>query len=136
MLIQINWNPDRKQLRNFGLTMLGMLVAFGALLAWKYHAPKALYGCAAGGAVVALCGIFLPPAGLALYKAWMGLGFCLGAVMSPVFLALVYFLILTPVGLLLRAGGRDSLQRRRRADRSFWRKIDHRTRKESYERQF
>lgn len=43
-------------------------------------------------------------------KLWFGLSGLLGAVMSKVILTLVYFLVLTPVGLLRRALGKDTLR--------------------------
>ena len=43
-------------------------------------------------------------------KLWFGLSAVLGTVMSKVILSLVYYVILTPVGLLRRALGKDSLR--------------------------
>jgi len=43
-------------------------------------------------------------------KLWFGLSALLGAVMSRVILSLVFFLVLTPMGLLRRAMGKDTLQ--------------------------
>ncbi|MDQ7836832.1 MAG: SxtJ family membrane protein [Humidesulfovibrio sp.] len=43
-------------------------------------------------------------------KLWFGLSAVLGAVMSRVILTLVFFLVLTPVGLLRRAMGKDTLK--------------------------
>lgn len=45
-------------------------------------------------------------------RLWFGLSAVLGAVMSKLILGLVYFLILTPVGLLRRAMGKDTLRLR------------------------
>lgn len=43
-------------------------------------------------------------------KVWFGLSGLLGGVMSRVILTLVYFLVLTPMGLLRRALGKDTLR--------------------------
>lgn len=43
-------------------------------------------------------------------RVWFGLSGLLGSVMSRVILTLVYFAVLTPVGLLRRALGKDSLK--------------------------
>ena len=43
-------------------------------------------------------------------KLWFGLSAVLGAVMSRVILSLVFFLVLTPVGLIRRAMGKDTLK--------------------------
>jgi len=43
-------------------------------------------------------------------KLWFGLSAVLGAVMSRVILTLVFFLVLTPMGLVRRALGKDALK--------------------------
>jgi uncharacterized membrane protein len=48
---------------------------------------------------------FQPLAGL-----WFGLSHVLGTVMSKVVLTLVFFLVVTPIGLMRRSLGKDSLQ--------------------------
>lgn len=53
--------------------------------------------------------------------AWTKLGSLLGAVVSPIVMALLFFLVVTPVGLLMRLTGTDPLRRRgpRQGD-SYW----------------
>lgn len=43
-------------------------------------------------------------------KLWFGLSGLMGAVMSKVILSVIYFAVLTPVGLLRRALGKDTLR--------------------------
>ncbi len=43
-------------------------------------------------------------------KLWLGLSNLLGTVMSKILLSILYFVIVTPVGLLRRLLGKDSLQ--------------------------
>lgn len=45
-------------------------------------------------------------------RAWFRLGMLLGAVVTPVVMALVFFLAVTPTALLLRLFGKDPLNRR------------------------
>ena len=95
MLVKINWNPNSKQLLNFGLFMLIALPLFGVLLAWKFRSLTPIYWLAAiGAAIEAIC-IFLPSLGIWLYKAWMGLGYCMGLVMAPLALGIAYYGIFT-----------------------------------------
>ena len=44
-----------------------------------------------------------------LNKSWIKLGEILGIVIAPIVMALVYFVILTPVSLIVRALGKDLL---------------------------
>jgi len=137
MLFEINWNPSSRQLRQFGVAMFVMCSLFGALLGWLHFGSVApFWGGAVIGFVFFAAAFAAPPVGRALYKAWMGLALVLGTIISPVVMALIYFLILTPIGLALRLAGRDALQRRSRGQESYWAKIQHRTDVRSYERQF
>ena len=135
-MIEINWKPDRRQLRVFGLVMLALFLAAGGLLAWRFG-TTVFYVCGAIGLVFALSGLLVPPLARVLYVLWMGIGFCIGSVVMPILIALIYYGVLTPIGLALRARGRDSMQRRRREPgASYWLDIRHRTEPRSYERQF
>jgi hypothetical protein len=54
-------------------------------------------------------------------RAWSRLGLLLGAIVTPIVLALLFFLVVTPVGLLMRLTGKDPLRLRgpRQGD-SYW----------------
>ncbi|UCF38924.1 MAG: hypothetical protein JSU96_08835 [Acidobacteriota bacterium] len=126
-LIKIDWNPGKKALRQFGLTMLIGLGVVGVLLAWKWGSfsgqaswtgPFVLWGIGvAMGLFALLAADWLKPA----YLLWMGLAFPIGWLMSHLFLLLVYFGIFTPVALFFRLVGRDVLRRRKRnRNDSYW----------------
>lgn len=57
---------------------------------------------------------------LPLNRYWMKLGLLLGLVFSPIILALIYFGLLTPIALLIRAIGRDELQLKLHSSASYW----------------
>ncbi|MBN1868216.1 hypothetical protein JW916_13100 [Candidatus Sumerlaeota bacterium] len=137
MLIEIDWKPDRRRLRTFGLVMLPLLAAIGAILAWRFRAPTVFYVCAGIGAISALSGLASPPLARVLYVAWMGIGLAIGSVVMPILVAIVYFGVITPIGLALRLAGRDSMRRRRLPPgESYWVELHHRTEARFYERQF
>ena len=48
-------------------------------------------------------------------RAWMGLAHAISKVTTPIFMGVVYFLVLTPIGLLRRALGRQAVARTRSA---------------------
>ena len=137
MFIKINWTPTRPQLRTFGLTMLAGLAAVGIVLAWRRHSPLALAACLAAGVAVEACVLLAPRAALWLYRAWMALAFVLGWTVGPILMGALYYLVVTPIGLVLRATGRDPLGgRRKKPGESYWAPLEHRTDVRSYERQF
>ena len=100
--------------RGFGLVM-----AAAALII-------ALWPLAAGGSVrwwlaaIAVCfaglAIFAPRLLAPLNKIWFRFGLMLGAVVAPVVMALLFFLVVTPTGMIIRALGKDPL--RQKSDRS------------------
>lgn len=139
MLIKINWNPDRKQLRNFGLVMWVGSTVIAGLIAWRHHAPSPATTVGIGlgiGLAIFLLSVLVRPAGLLLYRIWMGIGFILGTLIGPAFLGIVYYGFFTPIGLVMRVLKRDPLRLRKPAGDSFWTPIKHRDDPKSYERQF
>jgi hypothetical protein len=94
--------------RSFGLVFAGLFVVI-ALWPLLYGASPRGWslGVAAAFALVALA----RPAWLArLNRAWLRLGLLLGAVMGPLALAILYYGVLVPIGLLLRVSGKDALR--------------------------
>ena len=124
----------RQALRKFGLTMGVAFGLLGGLLAWRSRGAWP-YFLGASGFFFAF-GVALPAALKPLQKAWMTLALLMGWVMSRVILVVLFFFVLTPIGLILRLAGKDLLDMKVRAKKeSFW--LPHRTRaKEDYENQF
>ena len=61
---------------------------------------------------ILLMGFAIPRILTGPYKAWMSLALVLGYIMTRIVLALVFFLIVTPLGLAMRLCGRDPMNRR------------------------
>ena len=66
-----------------------------------------------------MAGIVVPTRLGPLQRAWMGLAHAISKVTTPIFLGVVYFLVLTPTGIVMRAVGRRRL-RRELEDDSYW----------------
>ena len=106
--------------REFGL-IVGAV--FGLLGLWWTYRGKFLnlaYVFTLLGAALILFGIVLPRVLIVPRKAWMKLAEALSYVSSRVILAMVFFLVLTPIGLVKRAMGWDPLYRRAGPRDSFW----------------
>jgi hypothetical protein len=110
-LIRINRDPSRRDLAVFGLAWLVFFGALAAIALVRAHHASAV-ALAALALLVPLAGRISP----ALMRlVWLGmayLSFPIGFVLSFVILALVYYLVLTPTGLLMRLAGRDPMARR------------------------
>ncbi len=104
--------------RKFGLTV-GL--AFGVLAAlswWREHTvPMYVFGTVS---VLLLLAAAVVPGRLGPFqRAWMGLAHLISLVTTPIFMALVYFLAIAPVGLLMRLFGRNPLKHKPE-DGSLW----------------
>lgn len=117
---RIDLHPTRRTLLRWGATLLCASAILAAILRWLMHRPDAATGLLAFG-VAMLLGSALPGLGRVLYVAWLGLGLTLGRVTSPLILAGVYFLLVVPIGVIMRLCGRDSMQRKpAEATHSYW----------------
>jgi hypothetical protein len=106
---------SRPALRRFGRSVGLVLAGIGAVVLWRRDwamtpLPGALLGV---GAALVLLGLAAPVLLRPVYRVWMGLAVVLGYVMTRVLLTLVFFLVVTPIGLLRRALGHDTMRRRR-----------------------
>lgn len=121
-LIEIDWNPGRRQLRVFGLSALAASVVLAGvfLLLWGLAPVWAIVVLAAGAAIL-LCSLVAPGPARIVYIALSAIGLPIGFVVSFLLLAVFYFLLLTPIALLFRLIGRDPLHRRfDRGEDSYW----------------
>ena len=105
--------------RRFGWTVGGAFAVLGALLLWRHRTAAGAVAVSLGGALLLLAAA--APALLAgPHRAWLALARVLGRVNSAIFLFLTFFLVLTPLGVVLRLFGRDELRRRGPAPPTMW----------------
>ncbi len=130
-----NKSVTNQQARNTALIVSGVLLL---LAAWNYHRDRlnvvAILGIT--GLALLLTG-FVPPLARRFHVAWMKLAGILGYINSRVLLFLLFYLAITPYGLISRLFHRDPLNRRSGAKSSYWipRKTSKQTR-EQFERSF
>ncbi|MDA0917549.1 MAG: SxtJ family membrane protein, partial [Planctomycetota bacterium] len=74
-----------------------------------------------GGAVVGIVGVLSPAFIRIVYVVWMAAVFPIGFVVSNVVLAVVFYGVVWPIGILTRLTGRDALQLRfDREAKTYW----------------
>lgn len=104
--------------RRFGLTLGPAFLALAALLFWKGRGFGAqITGVL--GAVLLLASLIAPGALDPVRRGWMRLALAISKVTVPLFMGLVYFLVITLVGLLRRVFGHNAI-RRDAALMSYW----------------
>jgi hypothetical protein len=109
----------RHELRRFGLVMTAALAVVAALLLWRDRPAWPFFAGAAGLFVV--LGLVAPVALGPIERAWMTLARWLSVIMTYALLTLAYFLVVTPMGLIRRLGGRDPLHLKLdRHAKSYW----------------
>ncbi|NQV26275.1 MAG: hypothetical protein HQ518_18125 [Rhodopirellula sp.] len=109
-IVDINWNPSRKELKAFSL----LLVVFFAIVAWLAHrkgaSAETAWLIAGGGAVTGTVGVLSPAFIRIVYVVWMAAVFPIGLVVSNVVLAMVFYAVVWPIGILTKLTGRNALQ--------------------------
>ncbi len=110
-MIPLNRHPSRRDLTVFAATGLAF-TALACLLAWRRELPAAALIIGSVGAVTFGGGLAAPRALRLVYLGAMYATFPIGFVMSYLVLGIVYFLVLTPIGWVMRLCGRDPLTRR------------------------
>ena len=121
-LIEVNWNPSRKMCRQFGIAAF---VIFGALGAWALFRHRILgfelseqaaevtgWTLIAVAVVCGVLGVFAPRS-----LRWVSVGLTvitlpIGIVVSYAIIALLFYVLFTPIALFFRLIGRDLMHRR------------------------
>lgn len=105
--------------RAFGIVFTVVFLVIG-LLPLFFGGPPRLWSIAIAAIFGALA--LLRPALLApLNRLWTKFGLLLHRIVSPLVLGIMFFVVITPMGLVMRAWGKDPLRLRfDRQARSYW----------------
>lgn len=126
-----------KQLRTFGIVLALFLGAIGVVHFLKGRTPQNYWFWATAG-ISLLVSLLVPGLIKPLYRVALFLGHILGWINTRLILGLIYYLIFTPIGLIMRVIGKDPLHRKfEKQAISYW-NISSRTPipKEQYLKQF
>ncbi len=123
----------RAEGRKFGLSVGLAFCALAALVWWRGRASVG-QGLGGVGILLILAGALIPDRLGPVERGWMGLAHAISKVTTPVFMSLVYFAVIAPVGFLRRTFGRNPLKHAPR-DGSYWVSLSS-EQKSSLERQF
>ncbi|HEX5874009.1 MAG TPA: SxtJ family membrane protein [Pyrinomonadaceae bacterium] len=109
-----------RQEREFGLIVGAVFSALGLWWLYRGKFETAASVLTVVGLALILLGIVVPRVLVGPRRVWMKLAEGMAYVSSRVILALIFFLVLTPIGLVKRAMGWDPLHRRENPRDSFW----------------
>ena len=117
-LVQINFDPEVRQLRQFGCICLIALPGIG----WLWGAGQTLLIIlAAIGLVMAIAGFVFPAAVKPFFLGLSLIAAPIGMVVGEIAMMAVYYLVFMPIGLVFRLLRRDALQLKiDRSSSTYW----------------
>ncbi len=113
-----NRPKTRSDLRKFGLQVGAAFAVLAGIVLWRERTTPATVLAIISGSLI-LGGAVVPQALRPVERAWMGLALLLSKVTTPIFMGIVYFVVLGPFGLIRRTIGRHPL-RHEIDDDSYW----------------
>ena len=98
------------ELRRFGLTVGGMFLLLGGVSRWRGHVyPPAVFWTA--GVLLVIPGLVAPMVLEPVRRGWMRFGMVVGEFNARIILSVFFFLVIAPLGFVLRRFVRDPLDR-------------------------
>ncbi len=109
--------------RSFGWVFTVFFLILALLPLLKSEGPR-VWALAASGVIAAVT-LIRPSLLTVPNRLWMKFGLVLGRIVSPVVIGILYYLVITPFGIVMRLAGKDPLRLRREPDaQSYWIKRD------------
>ena len=104
--------------RKFAFTVGAAFLVLAGIVWWRGHDTVATGFGGLGGTLLVL-GVVIPGRLGPVYRAWMGLAFAISKITTPIVMGITYFVVLTPIGLVMRLVGYNPI-RRAETEGSFW----------------
>jgi hypothetical protein len=101
----------RSSERGFGFTVAGFLVLVALWPLWRGGPPR-LWALAVAAAFV-LAALAWPALLGPLNRGWARLGLWLHRIVNPIVMGVIFYGVVTPMGVIMRWAGRDALRLRR-----------------------
>ena len=99
----------RKELRQFGLLVGAVFTVIGLWPLVFRGEPLRLWAIGIGGLLIAFGGV-LPQLLAPIHKGWMWVGHILGWINTRILLGIVFYALVTPLGLVFRLMGKDTMR--------------------------
>jgi len=103
---------DAKGLRQFGLMLAGFIAGiFGLLLPWIWGFSLPVWPWVVGG-VFLVWSLLAPTSMRPVYVGWMRVALLIGGVINRILLGTVFYLVIFPMGIIMRMMGKDPMRRK------------------------
>jgi len=108
IIIEIkNIKETKKDLMKFGVSVGIVLLVISALLFWNEKNSYLYFGI---GILLTILGIFYPASLRPINKVWMSFAIVLGWVMTRVILIILFYIVLTPIGIIAKIFRKNFLE--------------------------
>jgi hypothetical protein len=104
--------------RRFGFIVGAAFTVLAGIAWWRGHTVSWKVLGALGGMLL-LAGAVIPGRLGPVQRGWMAFARLLSKVTTPIFMGIVFFLVITPIALIMRAFGRRPMKHEEK-DGSFW----------------
>ena len=131
-----NIKSGKSDIRKFGITIGLLLMVLAGFLFWR--GKESFEIILVTGSVLLVLGLVIPVLLKPIYWIWMVLAVILGWIMTRVILSLLFYVVITPIGLFSRLFGSKFLDLKwDKSKDSYWNpRTTNQRNNEDYERQF
>ena len=109
---------ETKDLRSFGITFGIIFLIIAGFLFYIENESFQLFIVISSAFII--FGFLFPITLKPIYISWMSFAIILGWFMTRFILSLLFYLIVTPIGLITRVLGKDFLELKEASDGSYW----------------
>jgi hypothetical protein len=104
--------------RRFAFSVGTAFLFLGGIAWWRDHHTTLAFLSGLGGGLL-LAGLLAPGRLGPVYRGWMRFGLALSKITTPILMGIVFFLVIAPIGLVMRLFGRNPVSRRELGG-SYW----------------
>ena len=114
---EVNWNPDTAARRTFAKSLVVGFPCLAVVLLLASHFTGKVWNFGPAlklGGIGAAAGVLfyvVPAIAKPFYVVWYALACCIGLVVGNVVLALIFYVLVTGIGLVKRLGGRQAIRK-------------------------
>lgn len=112
--------PKLPSERKFGLLFFIVFSVIAAVNYYRHHNLTIVMAWLVGAVLFLVLALAAPSVLRPLNKAWFQLGLFMGKIVNPIVMAVLFFILITPVAFISRLAGRDILKLKKSKQASYW----------------
>jgi uncharacterized membrane protein YedE/YeeE len=112
--------PKLPSERSFGMLFTACFLLAGCYVLYKAHSTLLGIILIVVGVLFLIITILSPNLLASMNRAWFMLGILLGKIVNPLVLGVVFFIVITPIAVIMKLAGRDTLGLQKRRVNTYW----------------